>query len=37
MELSDFCFPSVTLAARFCMFCMIFVVLVGSPVSSEFA
>ena len=27
MELSDLCFPSITLAARFCTFCIIFMVL----------
>ena len=37
MELSDLCFLSMTLAARFCTFCIIFIVFVGSPVNSEFA
>ena len=37
MELSDLCFPSITLAPRFCMFCMIFIVFAGSPIRSEFA
>ena len=37
MELSDLHFPSMTLAARFCTFCMIFMVYAGSPVNSDSA
>ena len=37
MVLSYFCFPNIILAARFCTFCVIFIVFAGSPVSSKVA